>query len=290
MHDLSVGHRVEAQRLVTQTDFDRFAVLSDDDNPIHIDTGFAARTKFGKTVAHGMFLYSLVCQVLGENFPGMLQLSQDLMFPNPTFAENEITIQLTVSNVQRQRDVASVETVITRPDDEVVLQGHALIQVPPYSGRIDSLTHQPSLADNNEQEPFKGLKLGQRAETVRLFALADLAEYRDLLQDKNRLHYDLAYARSCGFANVLIPNGLIGAMFSYLLGTALPGRGTNYLKQRLNFEQPAYPEQEITASVEISRIRREKHLVSLITRCVNPIGETICWGEALVMVSDINVQ
>nr|HMN66206.1 MaoC/PaaZ C-terminal domain-containing protein [Burkholderiaceae bacterium] len=49
------------KRVVTQRDFDRFAALSRDDNPIHCDPGFARGTHFGATVAHGMFLYGLIC-------------------------------------------------------------------------------------------------------------------------------------------------------------------------------------------------------------------------------------
>ncbi|MGZ3427312.1 MAG: MaoC/PaaZ C-terminal domain-containing protein, partial [Polyangia bacterium] len=55
--------RVSARRRVTQADFDRFARLSGDDNPIHVDAAFAARTRWGKTLAHGMMLYSLVVHV-----------------------------------------------------------------------------------------------------------------------------------------------------------------------------------------------------------------------------------
>jgi acyl dehydratase len=79
----------------------------------------------------------------------------------------------------------------------------------------------------------------------------------------------------------------LGGLFSFLLGTRLPGRGTNWLKQRLVFPRPAYPGQEITARVEITRLRPEKELVNLRTTCTNPQGEIICDGEALVLVKDL---
>ena len=58
------------RRTFSQSDFDRFAALSGDDNPIHVDPEFAARSKFGRTVAHGMFLYGNVCRLLGTPLPG----------------------------------------------------------------------------------------------------------------------------------------------------------------------------------------------------------------------------
>jgi acyl dehydratase len=57
---LQVGQEESIRRVFSQSDFDRFAALSGDDNPIHIDPEFSARSKFGRTVAHGMFLYSTV--------------------------------------------------------------------------------------------------------------------------------------------------------------------------------------------------------------------------------------
>ena len=53
-----------------------------------------------------------------------------------------------------------------------------------------------------------------------------------------------------------IPEPLIAALFSYLLGVDLPGPGTNYLKQELKFLAAASPDIELTAKVEITRLRR----------------------------------
>ena len=61
-------------RTFTQRDFDRFAALSGDDNPIHVDPAFAARTRFGRTVCHGMLLYSTICRALTDELgPGFVQ-------------------------------------------------------------------------------------------------------------------------------------------------------------------------------------------------------------------------
>ena len=67
---LNVGQLESARRILSQEEFDRFAALSGDDNPIHTDPGFSARTRFGRTVAHGMLLYGTVCSVLGGRMPG----------------------------------------------------------------------------------------------------------------------------------------------------------------------------------------------------------------------------
>lgn len=74
-----------------QSDFDAFARLSGDDNPIHVDPEFSARTRFGRTVSHGMLLYTRVFAHLQALFPKRSHEVQTLMFPNPSYAEEELT-------------------------------------------------------------------------------------------------------------------------------------------------------------------------------------------------------
>jgi acyl dehydratase len=124
---ISVGQTIIHKHTLAQDEFNRFAALSGDDNPIHVDPEFSARTRFGKTVAHGMFLYSLVCGALAKYFPHATQASQDLMFPAPSFVGEEITIRARV--LEMNADVARVETIVTRPNGEIGLQGETILSL-----------------------------------------------------------------------------------------------------------------------------------------------------------------
>ena len=73
------------ERVLTQSDFDAFAELSGDDNPIHVDEEFSARTRFGRTVSHGMLLATILRGLLDQLVPGARQVEQKLMFPSPTY-------------------------------------------------------------------------------------------------------------------------------------------------------------------------------------------------------------
>ena len=284
---LEVGQSITARRTFSQADFDRFAALSGDDNPIHVDPEFSARTKFGRTVCHGMLLYSTICQVLGEKLPGpgMVQLEQSLMFPSPTFTGEEMTVRLEVSEVRPDDGIATLETTISHVDGRIACQGQSAVGQD--ARLLDQGRNVHEQIKPSEAETFKGLRIGQTAVTRRTFTDQDMAEYRDLTGDHNPLFGDAAYSRQAGLKKVMIPGGLLGGLFSNLLGTELPGRGTNWLKQRLIFLRPAYPGQEITAQVEIVRLRPEKELANLRTQCLNPAGQVICTGEALVLVSDL---
>jgi 3-hydroxybutyryl-CoA dehydratase len=86
------------------------------------------------------------------------------------------------------------------------------------------------------------------------------------------------------------PVPLLAGMISDLLGTRLPGRGTNWLKQQLSYPAVAAVGEGVTAVVTITRLRPEKDLVNLRTTCTNQVGTVVCEGEALVYVRDLETS
>lgn len=280
--NLKTGQRYSTDRVFTQRQFDRFAALSGDDNPIHVDPAFAARTKFGHTVAHGMFLYANLARALGEMAPGAFQREQELMFPAPTFTGEIVQLALAVTE-RPDESAARLATRVVRPDGLAGCEGQTLLTETMPDGWAAAAPPEPPLSGDD----WKGLVVGQSATLSRTYTPADLAEYLDLLGDKNPLYADPAFGRALGLPGAPLPGPLLGAMFSCILGTELPGRGTNWLKQRFVFLRPAYPGDELTARVRISRIRPEKELVNLRTWVTGSGGELVCDGEALVWVSDV---
>ncbi|MCI0634393.1 MAG: MaoC family dehydratase [Actinobacteria bacterium] len=123
---IATGESVSTKRLLRQADFDAFAALSGDDNPIHVDPVFAARTRFGRTVSHGMLLYGLICGALSTHFPSTTQLDQSLMFLKPAFAGDEVTVELTVTWADDETRNARLETVV-RSAGEVVCEGETTV-------------------------------------------------------------------------------------------------------------------------------------------------------------------
>jgi 3-hydroxybutyryl-CoA dehydratase len=117
------------------------------------------------------------------------------------------------------------------------------------------------------------LQLGKSAQARRSFTAGDVADYIALGGQRP--------------SDDVVPEPLIGAMFSCLLGVKLPGLGTNYLKQESEFKVAAHIDEPLTARVEITRLRPEKHLVDLRTTCRNANGDLICTGRALVYVEDV---
>lgn len=117
------------------------------------------------------------------------------------------------------------------------------------------------------------MRVGDRAEITRSFHAGDLSEYAAL--------------GGHALNGERVPGALINALFSYLLGMELPGLGTNYLKQQTRWLAPARTGRALTASVEITRLRPEKHLVDLATTCRDEDGRLVAEGSALVYVRDV---
>ena len=283
------GHVETFKRSFTQEDFDRFADLTGDNNPIHLDPEFSARTHFGKTVAHGMLLYSTICRVLSTQYPGpgVLQIKQDMMFQSPTYTDSEITVKFKVIDFQLSRQLAEISTVIIRPDGKLACDGSTMIHLPGWKEGFPGIDQSMATAEISSAQTLKRLKIGQNAATAKVFTAKDLAEYADLTKDTNPLFNDAQYARNLGFGDPIIPGPLLSGMFSDLLGTKLPGRGTNWLKQKLHFPAPAYVGDEIYARVEIIRLRPEKDLVNLRGTCTNSSDELVCQAQSLVLVKDL---
>ena len=116
------------------------------------------------------------------------------------------------------------------------------------------------------------MQVGDRAEVTRSYTEADLTDFADLAGAAPGPH---------------VPEPLIAALFSYLLGVRLPGSGTNYLKQELDFRAPAPLDTDLTATVEVTKVRPDKHLVDLWASCTAPDSTVICAGRALVKVKDV---
>ncbi len=114
-------------------------------------------------------------------------------------------------------------------------------------------------------------------EMIRLFA--------DLSGDHNPVHLDDAYARTTRFGR-RIAHGMIAAgLISATLANDLPGPGTVYLSQTLQFKAPVFPGDTITTIVEVKSIRPDKPIVTLATFCKNQDGKVVLEGEAIVLVS-----
>lgn len=129
---LEIGALASRAKTITDADILAFAQASGDYNPIHLDDAYAARSQFGRRIAHGMLTASLVSAVLGNDLPGpgSVYLGQDLKFKAPVYVDDTITATVELIKYRPERRIATFRTTCTKQDGTLVLEGEAVVIAP----------------------------------------------------------------------------------------------------------------------------------------------------------------
>jgi 3-hydroxybutyryl-CoA dehydratase len=129
--DLSVGETAEMSFPVTEQVIERFAEVSGDDNPVHLDEAFAAQTQFGTRIAHGMLSAGFISAMVGTRLPGYgsIYMSQSLRFRRPVKIGDTVVVTAKVTALDPEKARATIETLCT-VDGKAVVEGEALLMVP----------------------------------------------------------------------------------------------------------------------------------------------------------------
>jgi 3-hydroxybutyryl-CoA dehydratase len=126
------------------------------------------------------------------------------------------------------------------------------------------------------------LKIGDVAEFSKTVSESDIYLYAGVTGDFNPAHINEDYAKQT-FFKTRIAHGMLSAGFiSTVIGNKLPGTGTIYVTQNLEFLAPVRIGDTITARVEIVDIVNEKNRACLKTTCFNQEGTQVLDGEAVV--------
>lgn len=126
-----VGHSRKYQYLITQEMIQKFAEVTGDYNPIHVDEAYAKTTKFGKCIAHGMLMGGFFSRCLVETFGGNgIYLGQDMKFTNPIYVGDEIEVSMTLIALRKEKGIGTVETLAKRKSNgDVCVKGQAVIMM-----------------------------------------------------------------------------------------------------------------------------------------------------------------
>ncbi|WP_244117477.1 bifunctional enoyl-CoA hydratase/phosphate acetyltransferase [Burkholderia gladioli] len=128
--------------------------------------------------------------------------------------------------------------------------------------------------------------MGDSASLTRTASRDDIDLFAALSGDVNPAHVDAAFAAHDLFGHIVVHGMWTGALVSAVLGTQLPGSGTIYLDQTLEFRHPVAPGDTITATVTVKEKRPDKRIVLLDTRCANQAGQIVLMGTATVIAPD----
>jgi acyl dehydratase len=130
-HKINIGDSFSTVREVTDELVRAFAEVSGDHNPIHLDDVFAAKTRFGKRIAHGMLSGAFVSAVLGNEFSErrIVYLSQTMRFVAPVFIGDTITTTATVAHIREDKPIVTLETTCTNQTGQTTLTGGSVVMM-----------------------------------------------------------------------------------------------------------------------------------------------------------------
>lgn len=127
------------------------------------------------------------------------------------------------------------------------------------------------------------IEVGKSAERMHTVTEKDIQAFADVSGDHNPVHLDAAFAETTPFKGRIAHGMLSGAYISATIAGDLPGPGSIYISQTLNFRRPVRIDDTVLTRVTIIAVDHDKARVTLKTEClVN--GKTVVEGEAVVMV------
>jgi 3-hydroxybutyryl-CoA dehydratase len=133
----SLGTQASLSRTITEDDIRLFAMVSGDHNPIHLDAEYAERSLFGKRIAHGFLIGSLISAVLGNDLPGpgSIYLGQTLRFLAPIHIGDTVTVTVKVIGLREDKRIVTLHTTCINQHGTVVLSGEATVK---YMREVDA--------------------------------------------------------------------------------------------------------------------------------------------------------
>lgn len=131
---------------------------------------------------------------------------------------------------------------------------------------------------------FENIRVGDKAEISHVITENDVDKFVDLTGDDNRLHVDSGFAEKTHFKKRVV-HGMLGASFiSTIIGTKLPGDGSLWFSQNLEFLLPVRIGDEITVVAEVISKNQKEQIVELQTDIFNQNKQKVTTGKAKVKV------
>ncbi len=127
------------------------------------------------------------------------------------------------------------------------------------------------------------LSLGERAYFAKTITENDIYQFASVTCDFNPAHVNEAYAGETFFKKRIAHGMLTVSLVSNVLGTQLPGPGTIFVSESVQFLAPVYIQDTIEVVVEVAELVPEKNRMKFAAWGVNQNGVKVLVAEGVVM-------
>ena len=130
--EIQIGQATTFSRTIGEREIKLFAAASGDINPLHLDADYAAGTRFGEPIAHGILSASLISAAIALQLPGpgVVYVSQSLRFLRPVKVGDQLTARLEVTAKQEDKKFVTLDCEIVNQHGKPVVTGQAEIMAP----------------------------------------------------------------------------------------------------------------------------------------------------------------
>lgn len=131
INDIEIGMSASITKIITDEHVKKFADLSGDNNPVHLDEEYAKKSRYKKRIAHGLLSSSLFSALFGTKLPGegCVYVSQTLNFKRAVYIGDTVLATILVTNINKSSKRVFFETICTVKNKKVI-DGIAEIFIP----------------------------------------------------------------------------------------------------------------------------------------------------------------
>ncbi len=122
---LQVGDSHREEFIITQEMVNKFAELSGDNNPLHLDKDFASKTRFKRPIVHGLFSVTSFGKIMGTKFPGYgsIHVGQNLSFKRPLYPDQKYVVYIELVKIIKEKHFGVFKTQIFDLENNLIVDG-----------------------------------------------------------------------------------------------------------------------------------------------------------------------
>ncbi len=112
MNNFYIGQEVSIEKEFVKSDVLAFSKITGDVNPLHLDSNFAQKSRFGAPIVHGMFIAGVISNVVGTRLPGKgsIYLEQNLRFLKPVYVGESVIVRVKIIDILWAKRIVCLET------------------------------------------------------------------------------------------------------------------------------------------------------------------------------------
>lgn len=134
-----------------------------------------------------------------------------------------------------------------------------------------------------ESYTMSQLHIGQSASTTKTFTEGDVLVFAGFTGDMNPIHISEEFAKTTKFGRRIVHGPFVACLIGSVLGQQLPGSGSVYVSQSIEFRAPVFIGDTITCTLTVKEMDVVRNRLKLDILLTNQDGETVMTGISVTM-------